>query len=237
MTAEAASPTTDAKQLLEDYGLVGCHSNRGNYLSVHVRIDSTGYARILWESSAEEDKNSHAAIFDSKFGKMAEGSITDSRERTADSLFSDLESVALVVEGSVDKDNFVPTANCNRDIKERQLVTRSGLQRLRCCVCHLHHERAMTAPGSVRMFFKKVLQQVHNFKVDVIAGDANAAVYKYFGKQEYKDIGRPIGFRLIGTSKKKCTSPRYGSHITRGNEIFFADPYKGIHDDKKNVCL
>ena len=26
MTAEADSPTTDAKQLLEDYGLAGCHS-------------------------------------------------------------------------------------------------------------------------------------------------------------------------------------------------------------------
>ena len=51
MTAEADSLTTDTKQLLEDYGLVGCHSKRRNYLSVHARIDSTRYVRLLWESS------------------------------------------------------------------------------------------------------------------------------------------------------------------------------------------
>ena len=65
--------------------LVGCHSSRRNNLSVHARIDSTGYVRILWESSEEEDK---------KFGKKAEGVTTDSRERTADTLFTDLECVA-----------------------------------------------------------------------------------------------------------------------------------------------
>ena len=35
-----------------------------------------------------------------KFGSEAEGSFADSRERTADTLFSDLESVASVMEGS-----------------------------------------------------------------------------------------------------------------------------------------
>ena len=166
-----------------------CHSKkRGNCLSVHAKNDSTGYVRLLWESSKEEDKYSHAAIFEVKFGKKAEGSITDSRERKADTLFSDLESVALVVEGSDLKDNFVPTANCIRDTKERQLMTRSGLQRQRCCVCHLHHERAMSAPASVPKLFKTVLQQVHRFNVDVIAGDANAAAYKYYKHQEYQDL-------------------------------------------------
>ena len=42
----------------------------------------------------------------------------------------------------------------------------------------------MKAPYRVRHFFKTVLQQVHHFKVDVIAGDANAAAYKYYRKQE-----------------------------------------------------
>ena len=36
LTAEADSMSTDAKQLLEDYGLVGCHSSEGSYLSVHA---------------------------------------------------------------------------------------------------------------------------------------------------------------------------------------------------------
>ena len=63
LTAEADSLSTDAKHLLEDYGLVGCHSPKGNFMSVHARIDSTGYDRLLWESYDEEDKGSHAAIF------------------------------------------------------------------------------------------------------------------------------------------------------------------------------
>ena len=33
----------------------------------------------------------------------------------------------------------------------------------------------MKSPLRVRQFFETVLQQVQNFKVDVIAGDANAA--------------------------------------------------------------
>ena len=45
----------------------------------------------------------------------------------------------------------------------------------------------MNAPAAVRQFFKTVLQQVHHFKVDVIAGDANAA-YKYYKHQEYQDL-------------------------------------------------
>ena len=82
----------------------------------------------------------------------------------------------------------MPTAKCIQDTTERQLVTRSGLPRLRCCVCHLHHELAMKSPLRVRQFFKTVLQQVHHFKVDVIAGHANAAAYKYFKKQQYQDF-------------------------------------------------
>ena len=66
LTAEAGSLPTDEKKLLEDKGLVGCHSSRCNNLSVHARIDSTGYVRLLRESSEEDVKNSHAAIFEKK---------------------------------------------------------------------------------------------------------------------------------------------------------------------------
>ena len=102
--------------------LVGCHSSRSNDLSVHARTDSAGYVRRLQESSEEEeDKKSHAAIFEVKFGKKkkAEASITDSRERTTDTLFSDLESVALAIEGSdldtLEDNYFVPTAKFIQD--------------------------------------------------------------------------------------------------------------------------
>ena len=50
LTAEADSLPTDSKQLLDDHGLVGCHSSRSNDLLVHARIDSTGSVPLLWES-------------------------------------------------------------------------------------------------------------------------------------------------------------------------------------------
>ena len=84
----------------------------------------------------------------------------------------------------------MPTARCIQDTKKRELVTRSGLPlpRLRCCVCHLHHKRAMTAPAAVRQCFKTVLQQVCHFKVDVIARNVDAAAYKNYQRQEYQDL-------------------------------------------------
>ena len=100
---------------------MGCHSSRSNDLSVHARIDSIGYVRLLWESGEEDDKNTHAATFEVKFGKKTEEAITDSRERTADTLFADLESVALAIEGSdlnITEDNFVHTAKCIQDTKK-----------------------------------------------------------------------------------------------------------------------
>ena len=121
--------------MLDDYGLVGCHSSRSNDLSVHARIE--------------------------------------------------LESVASAVEGN---DPSEPTARCINDTKKRQQVTRSGLPRLRCCVCHIHHKCAMKSPAATREFFKMVFQQVCHFKVDVIAGDANAAAYWYYKNQEYQDL-------------------------------------------------
>ena len=46
----------------------------------------------------------------------------------------------------------------------------------------------MNSRAAVRELFKTVLQQVSHFKVDVIAGDANAAAYKYYKKQEHHDL-------------------------------------------------
>ena len=86
------------------------------------RICSTPVGIEWWK-----DRSSHAAIFEVKFGQRSDGLHTDSRERTADTLFSDLESVNLVIEDIATKGNFVPTADCLRDTKDHSLVTRSGL--------------------------------------------------------------------------------------------------------------
>ena len=80
---------------------------------------------------------------------------------------------------SITERDFVPTARWITDTKKRQLVTRSGLQRLLCCVFCVVSSKAMTAPAIVRWFFETLLQQVHTFKVDVMAVVANGAAYKY----------------------------------------------------------
>ena len=46
----------------------------------------------------------------------------------------------------------------------------------------------MNAPVSDKQFIRTVLQQVHHFKVDAIAGDANAAAYMYNKRQENQDL-------------------------------------------------
>ena len=110
-----------------------CQSTQG--------YDSSGYIRTLWES--DDDRNGHAAIFEVKFGKKTERAVRESRERSAEQLFDMLEPVALSVEGSylgTAVDPFEPTARCINDTEKRRLVIRSGLQRLKCCVCHLHQQ-------------------------------------------------------------------------------------------------
>ena len=85
----------------------------------------------------------------------------------------------------------------------------------------------------VRQFIKTVLQQVHNFKVDVIGGDANAAAYKCYRRQECQDLynssvaimlrdmqrevktGRPFERRLhIDYHNKK-----HSLHISSANDL------------------
>ena len=94
LTSEADSLPTDEKKLLDDYGLTGCNSSRSNDLSVHARIHSSGHVRLSWEPKENDDKHGHAAIFEETFGKIKTGVTTDSRVRTAESLFDTLESIA-----------------------------------------------------------------------------------------------------------------------------------------------
>ena len=53
LTAEAERLPTDEKKLVEDHGVVGCHSSRSIDLSVHARIDSTGYVPMRKTARAD----------------------------------------------------------------------------------------------------------------------------------------------------------------------------------------
>ena len=50
-------------------------------------------------------------------------------------------------------------------LRRRQQAPRSGLPRLRCCECHLHHKRSINSFAAVREFCKAFLQQVCHCKV------------------------------------------------------------------------
>ena len=58
------------RQMQNDYLRTTAYSSRSKDLSVHARIDPTGYIRLLWESSEEDDELTHAAILEVKFGKQ-----------------------------------------------------------------------------------------------------------------------------------------------------------------------
>ena len=70
-----------------------------------------------------------------------------------------------------------------------QLVTRFRLPRLRYCLC-MPSPPQVGNESQLLLFdiFKTVFQQVCHIKVDVIAGDANAAAHKYYKSQEYQDM-------------------------------------------------
>ena len=143
---------------------------------------------------------------------MASRATEASRERSPER-FNDLESVASVVEGSdpgASEDCFEPTASCVNDTKKRQLVTRSGLSRLRCCVCRLHHKWAINSTAAVREFFGTMLQQVCHLLVDVIAGCANAAAIQ---EQHKTIIPRSIQFLSCHHAKRDATRSQQGTPI------------------------
>ena len=134
--------SVDVKYLLVDHDLMIYHPSRSDNLSVHVRIDIISYKRLLYKSSEEDNKIKHAVIFDMKFDKKTEEVITDSRERIADPVFIDLETISLIIEDSaliIIEDNFESMINYIQVIKESHLRIRSDLQNLRYCVCHLNH--------------------------------------------------------------------------------------------------
>ena len=64
-----------------------CHWSRSNNdLSIHARIDSSGFF---------DDRNRHAAIFEVKFRKKTESAAKESRERSAQQLFADLKACCV----------------------------------------------------------------------------------------------------------------------------------------------
>ena len=72
----------------------------------------------------------------------------------------------------------------------------------------------MISPAAVRQFFKSVHLQVCHFKVAVIAGDANAAPYKYYKSQEYQDLHTSsVAVTLREMQREVNTGDRFESRL------------------------
>ena len=105
------------------------------------------------------------------------------RANTADTFFADLQSVALAIESrdfNTTEDNFVHTAKCIQYTKKRQLVTRSGLKMTTVLSMPCPPRAGNEGTSLCSTVFQTELQQVQHFKVDVFAGDANAAAHRYY---------------------------------------------------------
>ena len=186
LTAEADSLPTDVMELHHGCGLVGCHSIcEFTPESIHRDIfDFCWNQMLVTEMDMPQSLKSNLA-----------------RRQFFEQLFADPNPFAFAVEsGDLDLtvDPFELITSCMHDTKKRQLVTRCGLPRLRCCVLHLHHKRAMNSPAAVRESFKTVLQHVYHFKVDVIARDAKTAACKCF-----ENSNAPRSARFLSCSHAK----------------------------------
>ena len=71
----------------------------------------------------------------------------------------------------------------------------------------------MKSPAAAPEFFKTVLQQVCHFKVDVIAGDADTAAYKYCKNQSAKTC---TILQLLSCSERCSAKSIRDSHLKTG---------------------
>ena len=118
--------------------------------------------------------------------RNTERALADLRDQTADTLFSDLETVALAIESS--EDNFVPTVRCIQVTQEASgNQIKSSQTTVLCMPSPSRAGNEGTLPCST-VFRKSTSERYNTTKVDVIAGDAIAPAYKYHKRQEYQDL-------------------------------------------------
>ena len=136
-----------------------------------TELTRNNYAHVILTAEADktdadktdaDNRNGHAAVFEIKLGERTSRAAEASRERSAEQFLNNLESVALAVEGNLGtyEDRFELTASGINDTEKKQLATRSGLPRLRCCACHLHRKWAMNSHKCARTLLNRVSTSV-----------------------------------------------------------------------------
>ena len=84
LTAEADSLPTDANELLNDIGLVGCHPSNGNDLSVHSRTDPSGSIRLFYGNQMFVTEMDMPQSLKSNLARRQKEQSENPRERSAE---------------------------------------------------------------------------------------------------------------------------------------------------------
>ena len=75
-------------------------------------------------------------------------------------------------------DNTDPNELASAGIKP---INHAGLTFARICVYHIHNAAATDTPYNVRRQLEDMMWLIAKYQIDIVGGDANAALYRYFG--------------------------------------------------------
>ena len=68
-------------------------------------------------------------------------------------------------------------------LHQDEVIRRSGLATTRFCVFHIHNKEARIRCGKVREQLAEMMMYCVKYEIDIIGGDANAGIYRYFKNQ------------------------------------------------------
>ena len=147
ITAEASELPRDRKYTKLMYGLEGQHTSEPfDNLAVHARVGINGGVRLLWQSSNTKINPGHAAIFEVDFGDAFEQH-----------------------QSSHQKNCSMCSRSGKLDEELAYKIWRAGLNIVRCCVMHFDSQTEGTATCPTDAWIWGVLQQVVQFRVDILA--------------------------------------------------------------------
>jgi hypothetical protein len=72
----------------------------------------------------------------------------------------------------------------------RQSIKRAGMHTVRVLVFHAHCEGARIRCGNSRKRYRQMFYDIAKYEVDLIGGDANASMYRFFSTQRSPSIGQ-----------------------------------------------
>ena len=190
LTSEADSLPTDTWQLLEDYGLVGCHSARSHGLFSPCK---NRFHRLCSPSFGINRKSNWVFLCVDFWGKMwSETRKSTRRFARENSWYASLWPWNCCISHWRQRPQHHwghSCAYCKMYLGHQGEVTCDPIKSSETAVLCVPSPSWASNEGtlSCSTIFAKV-KKVQHYRVDVIVGDAIAAAYMYYKRQEYKDL-------------------------------------------------